>query len=72
MSNNYNAWGPYILWHDYGSVEGWKPRSYQSSAEALDQKERGDVITKLIKFIEVANDGTDNDQTSTGEETTQR
>ena len=65
MPDNYNAWGPYILWHDYGSVEGWKPRSYQSSAEALDQKERGDVITKLIKFVEAVDNGTLSDSRGT-------
>jgi len=67
MPDNYNAWGPYILWHDYGGGggEGWKPRSYSTAAEALDQKERGDVITKLIKFVEAVDNGTLSDSRGT-------
>lgn len=41
--------GPFILWADYG-CEGWKPRSFETLAEAVMARRYGEdfVITKLV------------------------
>lgn len=49
--NNWNADGPYIVWRDYG-CEGWSPRSYDTAAAALADKDSGSVITRVVEFTE--------------------
>jgi hypothetical protein len=52
QDRKWHAKGPYVVWRDYG-CEGWSPRSYDTAAEALDAKESGDVITRVVEFKEV-------------------
>lgn len=51
----YDISGPYILWVDYGT-EGWKPRSFDTAQEAIEEILTGAciggepvVLTKLLK-----------------------
>lgn len=44
--------GPVIRWLDYGAYEGWKPDSYDTVKEALEDTNYGNkfVITRLVQY----------------------
>ena len=52
MARREDADGPIILWLDYGNYEGWKPVSFDSVKEALEDDRYGNEfrVTRLTRY----------------------
>ena len=52
MAKRDDADGPVIRWLDYGAYEGWKPDSYDTVKEALEDTNYGNkfLITRLVQY----------------------
>ena len=52
MKTHGSVEGPIIRWLDYGAYEGWKPDSYDTIKEALEDNNYGNkfIITRIVQY----------------------